>query len=154
MLFRCLLRPNRRRSWRMRINLLHYFNRNRPLAQSEASSEQYFSSFQETYPPAFFLTVAFIFQIISFCFLGTIIDLSVGRFWMEMKAFYKQKEDYSQNSGVLDSVAKCDWYKMKTRERKMYVFLLHNCQHPCVLSVGGYADLNMSTCLAVRVRCH
>lgn len=70
-----------------------------------------------------------------------------------MRAFYKQKAVHSQNSGVLDSVAECDWYKMRTRERKMFVFLLHNCQHPCVLSVGGYADLNMSTCLAVRVRC-
>lgn len=39
---------------------------------------------------------------------------------------------------------------MKPNERKLFIFLMHMCQKPTVITIGGYYELNMNTCLAVR----
>lgn len=38
---------------------------------------------------------------------------------------------------------------MELKEKKSFLYLLKNGQHPRTLSVGGFTDLNMVTCLNV-----
>lgn len=58
---------------------------------------------------------------------------------------------FLQNDQAYNAILKCKWHLLERKERQMFSILMHNCQKPRKLSVGGFTPLNMVTCVNVSI---
>lgn len=100
------------------------------------------------------LTIGFLFQIISFCTLGAIIEICVSLLRILRSQCYYSKWIHllfiSQNGQMYEGILLCDWFLLPCSDQKLYSFLMLNAQMAKALTIGGVAPLNMSSCVSVR----
>lgn len=55
-----------------------------------------------------------------------------------------------QSEQFYDAIIASNWYLLEPRHQRMFMILIQNCQEPRTLSIGGFKELNMITCVSVR----
>lgn len=92
-------------------------------------------------------------QLFFFCFLGTIVDISVcidlshsiGE-WLIIN-FLRSL----QNDKIYEEVKCFEWYRLTKNGAQMYQFFLNYVQQPQVIYVADVWELNMETCVFVSL---
>lgn len=112
---------------------------------------QFFNHAQELFIPAFAFLGTLLFQIISFCVLGTVIEVSVCSPSVQSSGLDSNSRCVFQNDLIYNSILACEWNLLPRREQISYLLLVLKAQNPGALSVGKLAPLNMITCVSVGV---
>lgn len=88
-----------------------------------------------------------LFQIITFCFLGTVLELSVCIWgWSYQIVLYSL---ILQNIEINTALVSLEWYLLAMNEQRIYNFLLVHSNKFKAINIGGIIPLNMETCLSV-----
>nr|XP_019549091.2 putative odorant receptor 83c [Aedes albopictus] len=84
-----------------------------------------FLCYMTNYLPGYAFILGAVFQLLSYCLLGTIFSV--------------------KNDEVILAINGTKWYLLEKAQLKMVGFMLHRCQNPSNLTVGGFAPLNIET---------
>lgn len=96
-----------------------------------------------------------IFQIITTCFLGTIITIAVSESIHMYTGVYCNRLCVNyflinlQNSRIYQAVILFDWNLLSPKEKELYYMFLMYVQQPKILYIAGVLSLDMQTCLKV-----
>lgn len=55
-----------------------------------------------------------------------------------------------QHDRIYESTLLLNYYELPLRDQHLYRYFIKGCQKPALLTVGGMAPLNLSTCVNVR----
>ncbi|EAT48361.2 AAEL000613-PA [Aedes aegypti] len=84
-----------------------------------------FLCYMTNYLPGYAFILGAIFQLLTYCLLGTIFSV--------------------KNDDAILAINGTKWYLLEKSQLKMVGFMLHRCQNPSNLTVGGFAPLNIET---------
>lgn len=91
-------------------------------------------------------------QILTFCLLGTFIEISVILFYA-----YILQLDLEvvllilQNDMLCESISSFDWYLLNRQEIQIYQLLLLHTQNPQCVTILNVQQLNMDACVSVII---
>lgn len=72
--------------------------------------------------------------------------VSIGNWNLDIASFI-----LFQSDRIYDSALDLKWNEMPLNGQHLYKFFIHRCQNPTLLTVGGFAKLNLNTCVTVRI---
>lgn len=109
--------------------------------------------FDGFYFPSFVILINFLFQIASFCALGTVTEIAVSskRITILSSQLFFWNISVFQCEDLYDAICACNWYLLEPKQKQMYSILIQNSQEPRILSIGGFKELNMITCVSVSI---
>lgn len=105
------------------------------------------------YPQVCTLAIATAFQIFVGCLLGNFAKLAVSIYSPTSNLeCYLVNFIWSilQHDKIYESVLYLNWYEFPIKQQHLYRFFVLKCQHPSMLTIGGYAPLDLGSCVQVR----
>lgn len=100
-----------------------------------------------------------VFEILTFYYLGSVVEISVSRRYCLNSVSYElftkfnsdDLEPVGQNNRIERAVLTFNWHLLPIEQKKLYLFFLHHIQRSKIIYIAKLRPCNMETSLGVGI---